>query len=205
MFLIYNIPGWRNCSSSRHCELFSSSVTLSLGSNSASITAQTFFHQASFFITPITISNQSSLQSLLRCYLICCKDPQWSESPRLRWKLYKGDVSNIYRYHFFFSFFVKYILPKFILKRWKPTLDLLTLEYEYMTPLLQVQNITGLCLFKWIKKKMLTCWLFHLQVVQIFNFLHEGLDKLSTQTVHTRSKSADFPTESTSKYYARHL
>lgn len=78
---------------------------------------------------------------------------------------------------FFFFFLSNTFYPSSFLKRWKP-------EYEYMTPLLQVQNITGLCLFKWIKK-MLTCWLFHLQVVQICNFFTWGLDKLSVQTVHT--------------------
>lgn len=104
-----NIPGWRNCCSSHHCELFTSlaTETLLLVSNSASITSQMFFcfffcYQASCFISPI-ISNQSSFQSLLLCYSLCCKNPLSDESPRLGWKLYKGDVFNIYR--FFFIFF----------------------------------------------------------------------------------------------------
>lgn len=88
--------------------------------------------------------NNRSNKSFFIIWYVARTLSQWVQ---IRMKALKGDVSNIYRF-----FFVIYILSKFILKRWKPTLDLLALEYEYMTQFLQVQNITGLCLFKWIKK-----------------------------------------------------
>lgn len=162
--------------------------------------------QASFFTTPITVSNQSSLQSLLLCYSMCCKDPQSSESPRLGESFIK-EMFLIYRYIYRDFFLSNTFLSKFILKRWKPTLDLLTLEYEYMTPLLQVQNITGLCLFKWIFLKnvnMLIIFIYKLYRSLTF-YMRVG------QTVHSRLCTLSpkccgtFPTVSTPKSHSPYI
>lgn len=47
----------------------------------------------------------------------------------------------------------KTFYPKFIWKKWRSILDLFTRECKYMTPLLHLQNITGLCIIMDSKEK----------------------------------------------------